>query len=331
MHEFALIRELLAPLAHAPGAYGLEDDAAWVPPTMGQEWVLTQDAVVAGVHFFADDPPGCIARKALRVNLSDIAAKGAQPQGYLLTLALPASTTREWLEAFVEGLAQDQQAYAIGLLGGDTVVTPGPLMISVTMLGTVPHAQRLRRSGACVGDRVYVSGTLGDSALGLRLQQQNIAPHTAGCGHYETLIARYRLPQPRLALGQTLRNVASSAMDISDGVLQDLGHLCAASGVGAKLYIADMPLSNAAQHYLPTVAGDAALAMETLSLCGGDDYELLFTVPKHIQAGQLGDDPSVPVTCVGEIVAEAGVRVMDAAGRVLPITNLGYQHILRED
>ena len=251
-----------------PAALQLEDDAALLDPPAGMTLVLTKDAMVAGVHFLADDPPGEIAQKLLRVNLSDLAAMGAAPVGYLLALARAKALTDDWLAEFCAGLAADQRTFGIGLLGGDTVSTPGPLTLSLTALGEVPKGQALRRRGARPGDDLWVSGALGDAALGLLVLQGKLEPPVAARHH---LIERYRLPQPRLALGQALRGLAHAAIDISDGLLADLGHILETSGIGAELWADQLPLSAAARE-LPG-ARDAALA-------GGDDYELLFTAPR---------------------------------------------------
>ncbi|MDF2781719.1 MAG: thiL, partial [Geminicoccaceae bacterium] len=264
--EFAFIAERLRPLAAgSPGALDLADDAALLDPPAGSELVLTKDAMVAGVHFLPDDPPGDIARKLLRVNLSDLAAMGAAPLGYLLALIRPKATAEDWLAEFCRGLAEDQATFGIGLLGGDTVSTPGPLALSLTALGHVPRGAALRRGGAKPGDDIWASGTLGDAALGLKVLQGELEAAPAVGAQ---LVERYRLPQPRLALGQTLRGLASAALDVSDGLLADLGHILETSAVGAEIHAAALPLSPAARA-LPGVR-EAALA-------GGDDYELLFT------------------------------------------------------
>ena len=225
MDEFALIAEYLAPLAALrPGAFGLADDAALVPAPPGRDLVASADALVAGVHFRERDPPDTVAARALRCSLSDLAAMGAEPYGYLLTLALPHGVDAEWMAAFASRLARDQAEFSIALLGGDTVATPGPLTVSLTVLGFAEPERLLRRSGARAGDAVCVSGVIGDAALALAI------PDAA-----EALRARYRAPEPRLALGRALAGNASAAIDVSDGLVADLGHVCVASGVGARL------------------------------------------------------------------------------------------------
>jgi thiamine-monophosphate kinase len=315
--EFEFIAERLRPLAAGTAAaLDLEDDAALLDPSPGMSLVVTKDAMVAGVHFLEDDPPGQIAQKLLRVNLSDLAAMGAAPVGYLLALARPKVLTDDWLADFCQGLAEDQAEFGIGLLGGDTVSTPGPLTLSLTALGQVPKGQALRRRGARTGDDLFVSGTLGDAALGLLVLQGKVDPPAAARAF---LIERYRLPQPRLALGQALRGLAYAAIDISDGLLADLGHILETSGVGAELLADQLPLSAAARD-LPGVR-DAALA-------GGDDYELLFAVPRE----RRGEIPALArrldlqLTRIGRIEAGSGLRIVDAGGREIRSPRAGWQH-----
>jgi thiamine-monophosphate kinase len=314
--EFEFIARRLRPLATARGALDLTDDAALLDLAPGRQLVLTKDAMVAGVHFLPDDPPGQIAQKLLRVNLSDLAAMGAAPLGYLLALARPREITDGWLGDFCAGLAADNAAFGIALLGGDTVSTPGLLTLSLTAVGEVPQGAALLRGGAKSGDGVWVSGTLGDAALGLKVLQGEL-PVTgeARAG----LIERYRLPQPRLTLGEALRGIASAAIDISDGLVADLGHILEVSGVGAELHAATLPLSDAARD-LPG-ARDAALS-------GGDDYELLFTVPpeRRAEIEVLARRLDLPLTRVGAIRAEAGLNVLDEKGRELTIPKGGWQH-----
>ena len=315
--EFEFIAARLRPLAAGTaGALDLQDDAALLDPPAGMTLVLTKDAMVAGVHFLTDDPPGAIAKKLLRVNLSDLAAMGAAPVGYLLALARARETPETWLADFCQGLAEDQAAFGIGLLGGDTVSTPGPLTLSLTAIGQLPKGQALRRSGARAGDDLFVSGTLGDGALGLLVLQGKLDPPPAA---RDFLIERYRLPQPRLALGQALRGLAHAALDVSDGLLADLGHILEASGVGAELWADRLPLSAAARN-LPG-ARDAALA-------GGDDYELLFTAPASERSAidALARKLDLPLTLIGQVQVTLGLRVLDAAGREIHTERAGWQH-----
>jgi thiamine-monophosphate kinase len=315
--EFALIAQHFRPLA-GDGALDLGDDAALLTPPAGQQLVLAADALVEGVHFLPDDPPGMIARKLLRVNLSDLAAMGAAPLGYLMTTAFTRGTPDSWIADFVAGLAEDQQRFGIAVLGGDTVATPGPACFSLTIIGFVPPGQALHRRGAKIGDEIWVSGSIGDGALGLRVLQGKLAADAEG-----HLARRYRLPEPRLALGQALRGVARAAMDVSDGLVQDLGHLCRAAGCGAEISADAVPLSAAASAAL---AGDAALL--PLILTGGDDYELLFTAaPEDADAVQAASiKAGVPVARLGRFVAGEAVVVRDGSGAAITLPQGGWSH-----
>jgi thiamine-monophosphate kinase len=323
--EFARIARFFAPLAASfPGAFNLTDDAARLELASDEAAIVTTDALVAGVHFIGDEPPALIARKALRVNLSDLAAKGARPLGYTLAAVLPAAIDDAWLEGFVGGLAADQAEFGISLIGGDSVATPGPLTLSITALGAVRGAMT-RRAGARPGDRIYVSGTIGDAALGL-LALRGRLPHLAS-SEREALVERYRLPRPRLHLGQALRGQASAGLDVSDGLLADLGHIADCSGVGAVVERAKIPLSGAAA---AAVSADPAAWQAVLG--GGDDYELLFTASQEIHGiiVKRASDTGTPVTVIGEVVATGGVPknvvVRDHDGLDVTPAQAGYRH-----
>ncbi|HVB68620.1 MAG TPA: thiamine-phosphate kinase [Acetobacteraceae bacterium] len=310
--EFALIARHFRPLA-GPAALGLADDAALLVPPPGRAIVLTVDAMVAGVHFLPDDPPDLVARKLLRVNLSDLAAKGAVPLGYLLTLAAPRTTPEAWFAGFAAGLAQDQAAFGLALLGGDTTSTPGPVTLSLTALGHVAPDGMIRRAGAQAGDGVFVTGTIGDGALGLLAAQGRIADPS---GH---LRDRYRLPQPRIGLLRP--GLAAAGMDVSDGLVQDLGHLCRAAGLAATIEAALVPLSPAARaagpNWLPTC------------LTGGDDYELLLAVPAGAEPGlrTVAAEHGVPLTRIGHFhPGPPGVIVRGADGVAMPLPVGGWSH-----
>ncbi len=232
--EFALIARHFRPLA-GPGALDLADDAAVIAPPPERELVLTVDAMVAGVHFLVDDPAELVGRKLLRVNLSDLAAKGAVPLGYLITVAAPRDTPDPWFAGFAAGLARDQAAYGITLLGGDTTSTPGPITLSLTAIGHVAPGAAVRRAGAQAGDGIWVTGTIGDGALGLAAARGRLVDSTG------YLLDRYRLPQPRIGL--EIAGIASAGMDVSDGLVQDLGHLCRAGGIAAEIEAGAVPLS----------------------------------------------------------------------------------------
>ncbi len=310
--EFSLIARHFRPLA-GPGSLDLRDDAALLTPPPGKQLVLTVDAMVAGVHFFADDPPDQVGRKLLRVNLSDLAAKGATPLGYLMTVSAPRGTPDAWFAGFASGLAQDQAAFGCTLLGGDTTSTPGPMSLSLTILGTVTPGLSVHRFGASAGDGIWVTGTIGDGALGLQVALGKLAD---GSGF---LLDRYRLPQPRV--GFAIGGIASAGMDISDGLVQDLGHLCRASNVAATIEAASVPMSEAARR-----AGSEWLQTR---LTGGDDYELLLAVPPahepalHAAAAASG----IPVARIGRCHAgPPSVVVEGQRGEALAFDKGGWSH-----
>jgi thiamine-monophosphate kinase len=319
------IIDLFRPLATHPGAFGLTDDCAAVAPPPGTDLVLKADAIVGGVHFFNDDPPDDVARKALRVNLSDLAAKGAMPVGFLLSLALPQGIGMPWVESFAHGLAQDAEHYACPLLGGDTVSTPGPVTVAVTVFGTVPAGTMLRRGGAKAGARILVSGSVGDAALGVLLCKDKALADRwrLGPAQAQHLVERYRLPQPRNAGAEALRRFAQAGMDVSDGLVGDLDKMCKASAVSAILEAASVPLSDAARAAL---AADPALLGPILT--GGDDYEVLVTADdaKVATLRQEAAAAGVTLTEIGRIVAGEGVRVLDAVGKALVFAQGSYSH-----
>lgn len=320
--EFDLIRQLFAPLTRgAAGAYNLTDDAASISPSHGCEVVVTKDALVAGVHFFGDDPADLIARKSLRVNLSDLAAKGAKPLGFFMALALPDAADDDWIRKFAEGLGKDIDAFECPLFGGDTVSTPGPAMVSITAFGEVKQGQMVRRSGAMPGDILCVSGTIGDAALGLDVLKGAYEP--LGAEHKSFLVDRYRLPQPRLTLGRREAARDSACLDISDGLVADVGHICEASGVGVEIDAEKVPLSVAARAVLSSDAQSL-----TRILTGGDDYELAFAVPPAnlAAARSYGQACGVAVTEIGRFTEGSGVTVLGGHGRPLALSSGGYSH-----
>ena len=323
--EDRLIATYFKPIAQHPGALGLTDDAAVLTPPKGHGLVVTADAIVGGVHFFVDDPPDAVAKKALRVNLSDLAAKGAKPAGFLLTLALPKSCGDAWLKAFARGLGGDAKTYACPLLGGDTVYTPGPVTISITAFGTVPSETMLRRAGARAGDRVVVTGTIGDAALGLKLRKERGAARRwrLDAAMQRHLLARFLVPQPRNALAEALRRHASAAMDVSDGLAGDLGKLCRASGVAATIEAARVPLSKAARAAL---AADRN-AMETI-VTGGDDFEVIATIPpRKLKAFVAAAKRArVKVTEIGLVTAGSGARFFAPDKRQFRFARASFSH-----
>lgn len=320
--EFSLIERVFAPLAaEAPGAFSLTDDAAVFTPTEGMEMVLTVDAIVEGVHFLKADPADSIARKLLRVNLSDLAAKGAIPRGYLLVTSWRPDTPLPWIEDFARGLAEDQRTYGLSLWGGDTVSSDGPLTFSLTAIGEVPRGQMLRRSGARPGDDLYVTGTIGDAALGLLAAQGRL---DAAVEDVDWLAGRYRLPCPRNAVGPRLRGLATAALDVSDGLMADLGHLCAASGVGATVETALVPLSPVVDRLL---TADPSRLEAVLT--GGDDYEILFAAPpgKAADIARAATETGTSITRIGWVVEGGeGVSAVDRQGRPVALKQLGFRH-----
>lgn len=325
--EFELIARYFAPLARGfPGAFGLLDDAAVIAPLSGHELVAKTDAIVGGVHFLHDDPPDLIARKALRVNLSDLAAKGAIARAYMLDIMLPNTITEEWVAAFARGLTADQHEYAVHLIGGDTDSTPGPVTIAVTAFGDVATGRMLHRVGARAGDRVFVTGTIGDAALGLAVLRGDLAiPDTK---IVEFLVDRYRLPRPRVALGPRLIGIANAAVDVSDGLLADLRHLCGASELAAVIEVSRVPLSSAARAVLATHSWHS-----TTVLTGGDDYEILFTAPPEAvnDLAELSRTLDVPITAIGRMRSlstgkESQITVLDDSGECLILDRFGWTH-----
>ncbi len=327
--EDDLIAQFFAPLA-GPGGLGLRDDAALLAPPPGTEIVATVDGLVAGVHFFADDPPDSIARKALRVNLSDLAAKGATPLGFLLTLALPRDWTSDWLSQFARGLGEDARDYACPLLGGDTVSTPGPLTLSVTALGAAPAGRMVPRTGARAGDLLYVSGTIGDAALWLPARRQRLAGgQDIRSGVLDAidlahLKRRYLLPQPRVRLAPALLEFASGAMDVSDGLVGDLAKMMRVSGVGAEVDIARIPLSAAAAEFVL-----AEPEMLETALTGGDDYEILASIPPERAAAfeAAARAAGVEVSQIGVVVeGSAPPAFRDARGAPMSFRRGSFSH-----
>jgi thiamine-monophosphate kinase len=322
--EDSLIARYFKPLATDPGAFDLGDDAA-ILKAPGDDIVVTTDAIVEGVHFLSDDPADSIARKALRVNLSDLAAKGATPAGFVLTLALR-SADDAWLTPFARGLGEDASLFGCPLLGGDTVSTPGPLMISITAFGRLPPGRMVHRSGAKPGDRVVVTGTIGDATLGLDLLKGGTVATAVAedATARETLVGRYRVPQPRNALAQAVRDHASAAMDVSDGLAGDLAKLCAASGVSAVIDAPSIPLSAAATALLAR----GAVGIDKI-VSGGDDYEILCAIPEdRFEAfADAAAIAGVAVTSIGTVIAGGtGLRFLDGEGNEIALPRLSYSH-----
>jgi len=320
--EFDLIAKYFAPLAKGePGAFDLTDDAAILTPTPGMDLVVTTDAIVAGVHFLPEDPADTIAQKALRVNLSDLAAKGAKPRAYLMTAAFPRDTDNSWLKAFALGLKGDQKRFGLALIGGDTVATPGPLTLGVTAIGEVGRGKMLTRAGAKVGDDIWVTGTIGDAALGLKALNGDALG--LDDGQLRHVIERYRVPEPRLAFGRGLVGLAHACLDISDGLIADLGHVSDVSAVAIEIEATAVPLSPAAG----AVVDGAFVSLAEL-LTAGDDYELAFAAPTSARARltALAARTRTKATRIGTARKGKGVAALDAAGAPLPLARAGYVH-----
>lgn len=321
--EFGRIARLLRPLAAGfPGALDLTDDAAVIAPPPGHDLVVTTDAMVEGVHYLPDDPPADVAAKLLRVNLSDLAAMGADPLAYTLTTALPRTVDDGWLAAFAAGLAADQALFGIALMGGDSVSVPGVPMLSVTAVGTVPAGRAVRRAGARPGDVVAVTGTIGDAAFGLAVRLGRLwveGDDTA------TLVGRLRRPTPRLALAAALRAHASAAADVSDGLIADAAHVARASGLAFEIDATAIPLSGPAAR---VVAADPDRLLHAIT--GGDDYELVLTVPpdRLPALAAAARDAGCGLTAIGRAVAGAAgrVSVRDRDGTVVPLAETGWRH-----
>ncbi len=325
--EFGRIARFLRPLAAGcPGALGLTDDAALLEVPAGCELVVTTDAMVAGVHFLPDDPPADIAAKLLRVNLSDLAAMAATPLGYSLVLSLPRELDDGWLAAFTSGLEADQRRYGIPLIGGDSVSTRGPITVSVTALGVVPRGAALtRRVRGALPQPLFVTGTIGDAALGLKLVLGELSAADLSDADARALVARLRRPEPRLGLGAALRGIATAAIDISDGLVADLGHIAEVTGCAARIDTGRLPLSDPARALL---ARHPALLASVIT--GGDDYELAFTAPAEARSAlaALAMDTGVAITEIG--VLEPGpvgrVVALDPEGRVMTLASPGWNH-----
>ncbi len=323
--ETDLIQTYLAPLAAGhPGAFGLKDDAALISPEPGTDMVISTDPVRAGVHFFETDRADDIAWKALAVNVSDLAAKGARPLAYTMALAFPAAPERAWMQSFADGLRAAQTEFGCHLIGGDTDHASGALSIAITAFGPVPRGRMVQRTTAKAGDHLFVTGTLGDAALGLLLHRDPaFMNRELTSGDRAFLSARYLRPNPRVALAPLLLATASASLDISDGLLKDLGRMAAAAGIGATLRFETLPLSPPARHMIeamPTFAGDI--------VTGGDDYEILFAVPPGKLDTLRTMTPAIPVqvTEIGRLEAGGGVTLLDQSGQAMQFSRGGYDH-----
>jgi thiamine-monophosphate kinase len=314
--EFELIARLFSPLATSKAARGLRDDVALLRAPSGNEIVLTTDAIVEGVHFFSNDPPKSVAQKALRVNLSDLAAKGADPIGYLMALAIPGRISTGWLKSFCAGLGADQKKFSLSLLGGDTTRIDGPLTVAIMVVGRVPRGKAIERAGAKPGDLVFVSGTIGDAGCGLELLKKNRRSP-------QSLIQRYRIPQPRLSLGRRLRGLATASIDVSDGLLADLGHVADVSRVRIDVHASRVPLSSALR---PLWGTDRRAVMRAAT--AGDDYEIAFTCrPENAaKVRKAALRAGTRITAIGTVEPGRGVDLLDADGKPIKTARRGFTH-----
>lgn len=315
MSEFSLIQRYFT-RATPSAVLGVGDDAALVRVGNGMELAISTDMLVSGTHFFPDADPYMLGHKALAVNISDMAAMGAKPRWATLALSLP-SEDDAWLERFSAGFFALADAFQVELIGGDT--TQGPLNLSITIMGEVPQGRALRRDGARVDDEIWVSGLVGDAALALAHLQGKVILSDASV---KALAPALHLPQPRVALGIALRNIAHSAIDVSDGLFADLGHILERSGVAAEIQYSSLPVSGHLRPYLKNTLG------RQCALAGGDDYELCFTAPvaRHAQLEKLAAQLDLPLTCIGKIVAGSGCIVQEEDGSVMTIEETGYDH-----
>lgn len=319
MNEFVLIKKYFSPLSKKyKGALSLADDAAIFS---GKEnFVVTKDLMVEGVHFFNGADPEKLAQKLLRVNLSDIAAMGAVPKFYLLGLTLPKNIKESWLKAFAAGLKKDQEKYKISLIGGDTTAHDGPIILSLTMVGET-RKNILKRSGAKKGDFIYVTGTIGDAFLGLNILEDKIKEKA------EFLIERFNLPTPRLDVSNKIVGIANSCVDISDGLAADLSHILTASKVSAEIFLDKIPVSKQAKKILER---KPHLIKEMITC--GDDYELCFTVPpqKEIELLRIFSGSKTKITKIGRVINSGGAAILniyDMAGEKVVLEKKGFQHL----
>ncbi len=323
--EFDLIKSYFAPLtSNYPEAYDLRNDAALISEDPDKSTVVTMDTLVEGIHFFSSDPAEDIAKKSLRVNLSDLAAMGAKPTGYTLSISYNTSVSVEWVQAFTKGLAADQKIFKCHLIGGDTVSTPGPLTIALTCFGSVPRNKCLHRTTGLEDDDIWVSGTIGDSAAGLKLLNKEIKIDNPDIESF--LVDRYRVPQPRTSLGIALleRGISQTALDISDGLLADINHIAKGSNLQARIFSSDIPLSNAFQGVFQDTPDHGIQIAAT----GGDDYEILFTAKSknEYQIIELSKELNVSITRIGTLVQGKNTLLLDKKNKEIPVVKSGWQH-----
>jgi len=326
MDEQGLIQTYLAPLA-GPGGLKLLDDAALLTPLNGHDLVLTNDSFVEGIHFPQGHYGGDTAERLLRTNLSDLAAKGARPLGYLLSLAMPASRDPKWIKGFAIGLRDAQQAFDFHLLGGDTVLTKGPMVASATLIGTVPSGTMVRRDGAKIGDDVWVTGTLGDAKLGCELALSKMITPTPSADDSWAFENAYWRPDVHLGLRKILREKATAAADVSDGLLADVAHIAKASQVGISLNFDALPISNGAEVWADGQSDSIASRQALLSF--GDDYEIVFTShPAERQAWfDISRDRKIRLSLIGNVISGEGVICLDVSSQPMDWPQRGHSHL----
>lgn len=320
LNEFDLIKKYFQPLVDADGpALSLLSDTAQFTPNPGHNLVFTKDMMVEGVHFCPDVDPKKLAKKLLRVNLSDLAAAGAKPLGYLLGFGGTDGVDAKWLAAFSSGLAEDQDEFGLTLWGGDTVKTSGPMVLSLTAIGEVLWGKGLTRQGASVGDAVYCTGVIGDGVLGLMALKGELPNDISP----KTLISRLEVPSPRIDLGQQLSGLASAMADVSDGLMADLGHIAAASGVGMEISGAFVPLSSNGKKFVKGSKGGLQMLVS-----GGDDYELIFTAPgeNHKTLMNLSEISGIAITAIGRVCSKTSVELLDSEGEKIQLPEKGFKH-----
>ena len=321
MKEFKKIKKFFSPLAKSRiNGTSLDNDAALLELSSLKNLVVTTDTLVEKIHFGLTDNPCLIAKKLMRINLSDLAAMGSSPLAYLLNLALPKKVTDQWLGRFTLGLKEDQKKYNIFLAGGDTVATTGPIVLSLTAFGFNQKGLYHKRSGAKEGDFIFVSGTVGDSALGLiSIKKELKIPKK----DREFLIQKYFLPEPRISLGEKLLTIASSAIDVSDGLAQDINHICMSSGIGAQLFFSKLPISSSAKLLLKNYP-----KFKKKILNGGDDYEIVFTASSELEKKieTLSKKTRIKITKIGVMTRAKRFKILDHQNHEIKIKHLGYQH-----
>ena len=327
MDEFEIIRDVFAPLAaNADGALGLTDDAAILEKG---PFVVTKDTIVSGVHFLAKDPLDLVARKLIRVNLSDLAAKGAKPLGYFLSCVWPAGVKLEQIDLFARGLKEDQDHFRVLLYGGDTTahrLKTGPATFSATFFGAPPRQGITRRSGAQTGDDLYVTGAVGDAGLGLKALQKEEKFTTVDKA---TLALRYHLPEPRLSIGAAIAGFATAAIDVSDGLMADAAHLARASGLRAEIDAVSIPRSSAAGAWVARQTSRWKALADIASF--GDDYEILFTAPPSMRrsVAVAAKAAKTDVARIGAMARGEGAALLDENAREIALRAAGFNHFAR--